>query len=93
MRARRGVRYLAAGMFAALTSTAALQCLAEGLAPDPGQTREAVVQVYGARTMGVKGLFGVHTWVAVKPPICGRSASIVVSWSVASRGPTVDGRL
>jgi hypothetical protein len=30
-------------------------------------TREPVVQVYGARTMGVKGLFGVHTWIAVKP--------------------------
>jgi hypothetical protein len=26
-----------------------------------------VVQVYGARTVGVKGYFGVHTWVAVKP--------------------------
>jgi hypothetical protein len=38
-----------------------------GLAPDPETTREAVVQVYGARTMGVKGLFGVHTWIAVKP--------------------------
>ena len=75
MRARRGVRYLAAGMLAALTSTAALQCLAEALAPDPGQTREAVVQVYGARTMGVKGLFGVHTWVAVKP-------SDALSWTV-----------
>ncbi len=38
-----------------------------GLAPDPASTREAVVQVYGARTLGVKGIFGVHTWVAVKP--------------------------
>lgn len=38
-----------------------------GLAPEPKQVREAVVQVYGARTRGVKGLFGVHTWVAVKP--------------------------
>jgi hypothetical protein len=37
------------------------------LAPDPAVVREAVVQVYGARTMGAKGLFGVHTWVAVKP--------------------------
>jgi hypothetical protein len=26
-----------------------------------------VVQVYGARTMGMKGYFGVHTWIAVKP--------------------------
>src|SRR6185436_10127607 len=40
---------------------------AAGLAPDPAKTAEAVVQVYGARTMGVKGLFGVHTWIAVKP--------------------------
>ena len=40
---------------------------AEGLAPDPALVREAVVQVYGARTAGAKGLFGVHTWVAVKP--------------------------
>jgi hypothetical protein len=37
------------------------------LAPDPQVVREAVVQVYGARAMGVKGYFGVHTWVAVKP--------------------------
>ena len=38
-----------------------------GLAPDPASTPEAVVQVYGARTWGWRGSFGVHTWVAVKP--------------------------
>ena len=38
-----------------------------GLAPDPAVTREAVVQVYGARTWGWRGSFGVHTWIAVKP--------------------------
>lgn len=38
-----------------------------GLAPAPDKTPEAVVQVYGARTVGMRGLFGVHTWVAVKP--------------------------
>src|SRR4051812_18594131 len=38
-----------------------------GLAPDPAEVKKAVVQVYGARTVGAKGLFGVHTWVAVKP--------------------------
>jgi hypothetical protein len=38
-----------------------------GLAPDPRLVREPVVQVYGARAVGAKGLFGVHTWVAVKP--------------------------
>jgi Protein of unknown function (DUF3750) len=53
-------------MFATL-ATSAGAALAGALAPDPAATQEAVVQVYGARTMGVKGLFGVHTWVAVKP--------------------------
>ena len=38
-----------------------------GLAPDAATTPEAVVQVYGARTWGWRGNFGVHTWVAVKP--------------------------
>lgn len=38
-----------------------------GLAPDPAVVSEAVVQVYGARTWGWRGNFGVHTWVAVKP--------------------------
>jgi len=38
-----------------------------GLAPDPATTREAVVQVYGARAVRWRGYFGVHTWIAVKP--------------------------
>ena len=38
-----------------------------GIAPDPALVKEAVVQVYGARAVGAKGHFGVHTWVAVKP--------------------------
>ena len=38
-----------------------------GLAPEPADTPEAVVQVYAARTWGWRGYFGVHTWVAVKP--------------------------
>ena len=38
-----------------------------GLAPDPATTREAVVQVYAARTISWRGYFGVHTWIAVKP--------------------------
>ena len=41
--------------------------VAQSPAPDPVKTHEAVVQVWGARTLGVKGLFGVHTWIAVKP--------------------------
>jgi hypothetical protein len=38
-----------------------------GLAPDPAAHPEAVVQVYAARTVGWRGAFGVHSWVAVKP--------------------------
>lgn len=61
---RRYLQVTAVTFFAAL---AAAPAAAEGLAPDPAKHKEAVVQVYGARTMGVKGIFGVHTWIAVKP--------------------------
>jgi len=37
-----------------------------GLAPDPALTPEPVVQVYAARVIGWRGVFGVHTWIAVK---------------------------
>ena len=40
---------------------------AVGLAPDPATHPEAVVQVYAARVIGWRGVFGVHTWIAVKP--------------------------
>ena len=30
-------------------------------------TSEPVVQAWGARTRGLKGVFGVHSWIAVKP--------------------------
>ena len=38
-----------------------------GLAPDPANTPESVVQVYAARAIQWRGYFGVHTWIAVKP--------------------------
>lgn len=38
-----------------------------GLAPDPATYAEAIVQVYAARVIGWRGVFGVHTWIAVKP--------------------------
>ena len=37
-----------------------------GLAPNPLVTPEAVVQVYGARAFNWRGIFAVHTWIAVK---------------------------
>jgi len=38
-----------------------------GLAPEPSAHPEAVVQVYAARVIGWRGVFGVHTWIAAKP--------------------------
>ena len=38
-----------------------------GLAPDPAIHPEAIVQVYAARVIGWRGVFGEHTWIAVKP--------------------------
>jgi hypothetical protein len=66
MAARRHTAACAAA-FASLLCLFAQLAGAQTLAPDPATTREAVVQVYGARTLGAKGLFGVHTWIAVKP--------------------------
>lgn len=37
-----------------------------GIAPDPAQHPEAVVQIYAADAWGWRGIFAVHTWVAVK---------------------------
>ena len=39
-----------------------------GLAPAASETPEAVIQVYAARAVRWRGYFGVHTWIAVKPP-------------------------
>jgi hypothetical protein len=37
-----------------------------GQAPDPARVHDAVVQVYGARTVRWRGAFGIHPWIAVK---------------------------
>src|SRR6185369_10697050 len=38
-----------------------------GLAPRADTTPEAVVQIYYARALNWRGIFGVHTWIATKP--------------------------
>jgi hypothetical protein len=61
-----------------------------GLAPNPATTPEAVVQVYGARAWGWKGIFAVHTWIVVKPeraPAYQRYE--VVGWGVDRGQPAV----
>jgi len=37
-----------------------------GIAPDPLQTREAVIQVFVARAWGWRGWFAVHSWITAK---------------------------
>lgn len=38
-----------------------------GIAPDPREHPEAVVQLYAARAFRWRGTFSVHTWLALKP--------------------------
>lgn len=61
-----------------------------GSAPDPAAEREAVVQVYAARAFSWRGVFGVHTWVAVKP--AGAAAYTVyevIGWRLRYRDSVV----
>ncbi len=71
-----------------------------GLAPDPALHPDAVVQVYAARTVGWRGVFGVHSWVAVKPVrATGYTVYEVIGWklrwddtAVSIRERDADGR-
>jgi len=38
-----------------------------GIAPDPNEVKQAVIEFYAADAFGWRGWFAVHTWVAVKP--------------------------
>ena len=61
-----------------------------GLAPDPATTTEAVLQVYGARTVGARGVFAVHTWVAVKRPrALAYTVYEVLSWKLDADGSSI----
>jgi len=63
---------------------------ATGLAPDPALHRDAVVQVYAARTFGWRGAFAVHTWLAAKPANAdGYTRYEVIGWYARSGRSTV----
>jgi hypothetical protein len=63
---------------------------ATGLAPDPALHRDAVVQVYAARTFGWRGAFAVHTWLAAKPANADRYTRYeVIGWYARSGHSTV----
>ena len=60
---------------------------ASGLAPHPGQTPEAVVQVYAARTWGLRGAVAVHTWIAAKRSNADRFIRYeVIGWRLGRTG-------
>jgi hypothetical protein len=57
-----------------------------GLAPDPATTRDAVIQVYAARVVGWRGVFGVHTWIAVKPATAAEyTVYEIIGWRLRSQ--------
>jgi len=61
-----------------------------GLAPPPDTTPEAVVQVYAARALNWRGIFGVHTWIATKPEnATGYMVHQVIGWRVYRNLPAV----
>src|SRR5271169_3697777 len=63
---------------------------ASGLAPDPATTPEAVIQVYAARAVAWRGIFSVHTWIAVKPSGATRFTRYeVIGFGVADGVPTL----
>ena len=61
-----------------------------GQAPDPASTREPVVQVYAARTVGWRGVLAVHTWIAFKPRGAAEYTRYeVIGWGVDRGAPAV----
>jgi hypothetical protein len=63
---------------------------ASGQAPDPAVTREAVIQVYAARTVGWRGVLAVHTWIALKPTDApGYTRYEVMGWGVDRGAPAL----
>ena len=100
--ARRLARLAAATLFAAVATGVLLRSSGDwasasheavGLAPAAARTPEAVVQVYAARAWGWRGVFGVHTWVAVKPEgAASYTVHEVIGWRLGwSRSVVVSG--
>lgn len=63
---------------------------ATGLAPDPATTSEAVIQVYAARAVAWRGVFAMHTWIAMKPTGASRfNRYEVMGFGVSEGAPAV----
>jgi hypothetical protein len=61
-----------------------------GLSPDPAVTQEAVIQVFAAPAVSWRGVFSVHTWIAVKPSGAPRFTRYeVLGFGVANGAPAL----
>jgi hypothetical protein len=61
-----------------------------GLSPDPATMQEAVIQVFAAPAVSWRGIFSVHTWIAVKPTGAPRFTRYeVLGFGVANGAPAV----
>jgi hypothetical protein len=64
---------------------------ASDLAPDPALIQEPVIQVYAARAVSWRGVFSVHTWIAIKPGGAPRFTRYeVIGFGVANGRPAVN---
>jgi hypothetical protein len=64
-----------------------------GIAPLPENTPEAVVQVYAARALNWRGIFGVHTWIATKAENADHyTVHQVIGWRLWRKLPAVASR-
>jgi hypothetical protein len=61
-----------------------------GQAPAAASLQEGIVQVYAARTVGMRGALAVHTWIAVKPSGAREYTRYeVIGWGVARGLPAL----
>jgi hypothetical protein len=61
-----------------------------GIAPPAETTPQAVVQVYAARALNWRGVFGVHSWVATKPEKAEEyTVHQVIGWRIYRNLPAV----
>lgn len=65
--------------------------VSSGMAPSPIEVKEAVVQVYAARTFNWRGYFAVHSWIAVKEKNADYYTTYqVIGWYLGWKGTAVD---
>lgn len=61
-----------------------------GIAPNPTDVKQAVIEFYAADAFGWRGWFAVHTWLAIKPENANEyTVYEVVGWRVGRGQPAL----